>query len=188
MPDRQRDGRASRQFHLLRGIDFHEPFAQGIQEVATFPASPLGNKDARALQGGGMELDKFHVCQRSTGTIGERHTVAGIDHGVRARQEDTSAASCGQDDRFGSDRMQPPMDQVPGHNTPADTVFHDQGRDVPFFIYRDTPLKQLFVHRMQDGMPRTVGGVTGPGKTRSTKRSLGDTSLFVSTENDPEAF
>ena len=135
-----------------------------------------------------MELDKFHVRQWSPGTIRERHAVTGVDHGIRARQEDTPTASRGENDRFRPDRMQSSMDQIPRDNTTADSVFHDQRGDIPLFIHGDAPLEQLFVHGVEDGMAGTVGSVTGAGETRSTERTLGDMSLFVAAEDDAKPF
>ena len=37
-------------------------------------------------------------------------------------------------------------------------------------------------------MAGTIGGITGAGKTRSAEGTLGDTSLFVATEDDPQTF
>ena len=122
------------------------------------------------------------------GTIRERHAVTGVDHGIRARQEDAPAASRGQDDGFRPDRMQPSMDQVPRHDSSADAVFHDQRRDIPLFIHGDSPFEQLFVHGVEDGMTGTIGGVTGARETRSAERTLGDPSLIVATEDDPQTF
>ena len=135
-----------------------------------------------------MELDKFHVRQWSAGTIRERHAVTGVDHGICARQEDAPAASRGQDDGFGPDRVQPSMNQVPRYDSPASAVFHDQSCDIPLFIHGDAPFEQLFVHGVEDGMAGTIGGIAGAWETRSAERTLGDTSLFVATEDDPQTF
>ena len=75
------------------------------------------------------------------------------------------------------------MDHVPRHDSPTDAVLHDQGRDIPLFIDGDAPFEQLFVHGVEDGMAGTICGITGAGETRSAERTLGNTSLFVATED-----
>src|ERR1041385_3160826 len=80
------------------------------------------------------------------------------------------------------------MNQVPCDGSPADTVFHNQRRDIPLFIHGSATLEQLFIHGMENGMAGAIGGITRAWEARTTEWPLCNASLLIATEDDPQTF
>ena len=135
-----------------------------------------------------MKLDKFHVLQGNSCPIRQGHPVSGIDHGVGTGGKDSSTSPGGQNHRFRVQGLQSAMDQVPGDYTATASLFDQQCRDIPFLINYATAFHELFVHRVQQGMAGTVGGVAGTGIAGSSERSLRNTSFRGAAENHAHTF
>src|SRR5579859_6653325 len=69
-----------------------------VDEISAFGTRSFGDENAGKRKSGGMVLDKFHVFQRTTGAIYQRHAVAGLDGSVGRIREDAPASTGADDD------------------------------------------------------------------------------------------
>jgi hypothetical protein len=117
---------AARQIFGRGGIALHEAFAVAIGEVAAFPAHAFGDEAARAIDAGGMELNKLHVLQRQAGS--EPHAAAITGAGMRrgAREERAAVASGGQHHHMRAEAMDRAVLDAPGDDAAAGVTVHDQ--------------------------------------------------------------
>ena len=83
---------------LTQVIVLEVPVAIFVEHVATLGAGGLRNEDTGERKARGMVLNEFHVLQRTTGTIGESHTVAVLDIGICGERKNFAAAARANDD------------------------------------------------------------------------------------------
>ena len=84
-----------------------------------------------------MVLDELHVLERSARAIGQRHSVAGLDAGVRREGKHAAAAAGAQDDRARRDRLHAPGHQLQRHHPLYTPIVDQQLRDEPLVVADD---------------------------------------------------
>ncbi len=107
-----------------------------------------------------MELDKFHILKRDASLIGQETAAPRVDHGVGGSEIDSAIPSCGEDDRFRSDRDDPPFKKMEGKNPFTSSLLHNQGEDVPFFVNRNLEPRHLLVENMEEVVTCSVGSMS----------------------------
>ena len=82
-----------------RVVFLHELLTLLVAEHRSVASHGLGDKEARTvagvIEGGGMELDEFHVLDRAFGTIDHRNAVARRYERIGCGLVDRSHAACG---------------------------------------------------------------------------------------------
>ena len=63
------------------GKTLHEPLTLGVCQITTLTTRAFGNQHTRAINAGGVKLDKLHILQWQPRTQGHRVTISGT--GVR---------------------------------------------------------------------------------------------------------
>src|SRR5205823_14746437 len=86
--------------HLV--IFRHEAVQFGIAEDRAFPPQSLRKQESRRIlhvQSRRMELDKLHIADFRSGTMGHGYAVGGSDGRISSVAVDLSATACGQQNR-----------------------------------------------------------------------------------------
>ena len=135
-----------------------------------------------------MVLHHLHVHQRRPGAVGQRHTVAGADQGIRARLEDAAEAAGAEDDRFRAEQLQPTAADLQGHHTDAGAVLHHQIGEEPFFVDPHLLLHQLLVHHVEHGLAGDVGDEIGTSKGGAAEVAGAQPPRLVAVEDHPHVF
>src|SRR5256712_1284299 len=126
---RAREDVARPEFHLTRKVALHVPLAVFVSQVATFPASRLGDQDARPRQACRMELHHLHVLERNAGAVGEGHAVARLDEAVRGEFVHAAAAARRENRRLPADPHHPAAAKVECGHPGARAGVDDEARD-----------------------------------------------------------
>ena len=103
-----------------------------IEQNAAFAPARFGNQNARTGQAGGVVLDKLHIPQRHTVTIGHRHAVAGDNSRVGIEAEQAPCAAGSENHRFSAQQGQFTGSDLQGYNANNRT-----------FVYRQIEHKEL---------------------------------------------
>ena len=84
-----------------------------------------------------MVLDKFHVLERRTRAVGQRHAVTGLDGGIGGERKNPAATAGGQDDGLGGDGEDFSCPDFDGHHAPATPLLDQQPRNEAFIVALD---------------------------------------------------
>ena len=113
----------------------HEAVAVAVDELGAFAADGFGDEGARGagdVDGGGMELDHFHVAQDGAGAEGHGLAVGGGDGGVGGFAVEHAGAAGGEDSFAGQDHEEAAV-FLPGDGAEALAVDGDQVEDEGVF-------------------------------------------------------
>src|SRR5690554_1288156 len=96
-----------------------------VYQNAAFATTGFGNENTTAGQSGWVVLNKLHVSQRDTVTIGNRHTVSGDNAAVGVEAKHTTGTSCRHNHGFGMYTVQFTGADLDCHNA-VDCAVADQ--------------------------------------------------------------
>src|SRR6202795_883436 len=151
-----------------------------VDEIAAFGAGGVSDEEAGGGQAGGVILDEFHVLQRSAGTIGEAHAVAGLDAGVGGEGKNAAAAAGAENDGLGGDGLNFAGHEFDGDHALDAAIVDEEFGDEPFVVAKDGVvfhggLKKSVQH-VEAGF---VGGEPGAHLFHSTEGADGDVAVVL---------
>ncbi len=155
-----------------RRITLHEALTFGIDEIAAFTACAFSNQATCAINTGWVELNKFHILKWQTSTCRHTATVTGAGVSRSSRKIGTSVTTGRQNHHLGGKAMDRTVVEVPGNNTGADAVSHDQIERKIFDEKLRIILKRLAIKRVQDGVAGTVSSSAGALYRRTITKVL----------------
>ena len=126
----------------------------------------------------GMVLDELHVLQRTAGSIGHGHAVAGLDGGIRREGEDAAPAPRAQDDGPGREGVQTAVVKAQGGDSAHPAFIDEKGGDVPLVVAVDAAVLQ---GGLEEGVEHVkaglVGGVEGALRAHAAEGAHADTAV-----------
>ncbi len=153
-----------------------------VAEVSALAAAALGHEEVRADQGGGVELDELHVLQRHAGAVGDAHSAARVDDGVRRAAVDAPVSARAEDDGIGGEGAKGSREAAQRHGAHHSLGGAGEGEELPLVDELDTALDALFVEGMEHDVARAVRGVAGSRESGATEGALGDAAVLEAGE------
>ena len=144
-----------------RRVPLHKPLPVRVQQHAALAAHAFGDQDAQFEDARRMELEEFHILQRYTATQTDRRAISGERMGVGSHFPTTTPAARGKKHRFAVEDVEIARGNIHGNNAAHLVAHADQVYDLVLVVEIDVVLNALLVQRLQDHVPRAVGGVAG---------------------------
>ena len=149
-----------------------------VEQPTAFRARSFGDQDAGQGKPGGMVLDKFHVLERRTGAVGQRHPIAGLDGAIGGERKNFPAAAGGENDSFGGDGQDLSGGHFDGHHPLAAPLLHQQFGDEAFVVALDGFVLQGGLEkRVEHVEAGLVGGEPGALDLHAAERADGDATV-----------
>lgn len=148
------------------GVPLHESLAGDVAKDRTLSARALGEEDAETCKARRVELEELHVLERKALAPDDADAVAGQRVGVRRRLEDLAESARREDDGLRVEDVQVARREVVGDDTgdlgrPVVLLHGDEVEHVVLVEEVDAELDAVLEERLQDHVPRAVGGVAG---------------------------
>jgi hypothetical protein len=136
-----------------------------------------------------MELVHLHVFERHARAVGDGHAIAGARQGVAGNLEHPPVATRREQHGLAVEDVQVARAHVEGDDALADALVDQQVEALVLVEEVHVVLDALLVERLQDHVPRAVGGVAGAAHGRlaevprvAPEASLGDLALRRAVE------
>jgi hypothetical protein len=130
-----------------------------------------------------VELHHLHVLQRHAGAERHRHPVAGAGVGVGRPDVEPACPAGRQDHRFGADRLQAAVQQIPGdHALAAVVVDHELPGEV-LLVRLDVTFHHLLVEDVDEHVAGDVRGVRGARLAGGAKGTLSNPAVLGTRED-----
>jgi len=110
-------------------VALHKAFEMDIAEDAAFAAECFAEKKARGAfegEGGGMELDEFHVGEDGAGFEGDGHAVAGGDIGIGGFAVKLAESASGKENGAGAEFVEGEIGFIEEANADGAAVFENE--------------------------------------------------------------
>jgi hypothetical protein len=127
-----------------------------------------------------MELDKFHILKRYSCLVGEITSATGVSQCIGRFEIDSAITSCRKDDCLSVYGDDPAFKEMERKDAEAFSFSEDKRESIPLFINRNLKASHLLVENVEEVVAGSIGSITGPGKTCSAKRPLGNLPVLSS--------
>ena len=160
-----------------------------VQQNAAFAAATFGEQDAVVRQTGGMVLDEFHILERRSGAIGQRHAITGLDVAVGGERKHLAATTRRDDDRARLKLLHLPIANFQGGESLTAPVLDQQVGGVVLVEALDAGILQRSLKQgVQDVEPRLVGGEPGTLDLHAAERAHGDGTIRLAAPRTAPMF
>jgi len=158
---------------ILRDVVEHESAALAIHQDPALSAHTFGHEDSphawRPDHSRRMELNEFHVLERSSSVIGERVSVAGVLPAVARHAEGAADTAGGKHDGFGGEELEP---------SPLTVIAQRSGDTILILQQRDNRALHVDIDRLIDSVVLESADHLETGAIPD----VGEARIFVSAE------